>query len=351
MKMITCFIIMPIGNMSRDPEKHELWSELYFDHIKPTIEGMDKNISCIRADEILQSGSIIDDVVDHIAKSEISIVEMTDQNPNVFYELGVRHALSSSTILIAQNTSDIPFDLRDNRAIIYKFTPRGITKFKETLRNYVQNILDNPTRPDNPVQSYLQKKPRIFSVEPVLDSNKLHEHNILLDELLEIKKQNKSLSKFIKEIRSVITGSISINSSIQSMDLTGTWTDIAFINEKKYAKYVDSFLIFSYNGRWPGVMWGKVDDNIYRFSWSRFSEELSGKGYLKISESQAELQGGIWFDDRDLEDQDMDSKQSEDPIGWVEKHHLLKNSIVIDESGSVVMQYALVWLRNKSIIK
>ena len=351
MNKITCFVIMPFGSRTRDPNKYELWTELYFDHIKPTVEAFDRRISCVRADEILRSGSIIGDVVDQIARSQLAIVEMTDQNPNVFYELGVRHALSSSTILLAQSASDIPFDLQDSRAIIYKFTPRGVEKLKETLHNYVRNILDDPFRPDNPVQAYLVRSPLSPLSKPSREGVAEEERVALLSELVEIKKQNRGLSQLVQELRTAITGSISLVFPVSTPDLSGTWTDVAFGNETKYARHVDSHLIIAYRGRWPGVMWGRVDNDVYRFAWSRFSEELAGKGYLKVAESETVLHGGIWFDDRDLDDHDLARAEGENRLGWIEEHHLMKNSISVDETGRAVIKEALVWLRQRSLLR
>lgn len=62
----------------------------------------------------------MEDVAKGITESRIIIAEITDRNPNVFYELGAAHALGKNVILLAQNENDIPFDIRSHRCILYE---------------------------------------------------------------------------------------------------------------------------------------------------------------------------------------------------------------------------------------
>lgn len=74
---------------------------------------------CHRADDIWEHHAIIQDVVDLIDKSSIVICDCTNRNPNVFYEIGVAHALGKEVILITQSRDDVPFDLAHIRHIRY----------------------------------------------------------------------------------------------------------------------------------------------------------------------------------------------------------------------------------------
>src|SRR5439155_4691700 len=77
--------------------------------------------------------------------------DLTGQNPNVFYELGVRHALHPRTILIAQSLDDIPSDLREYRTIVYDTSAKGAADFSSRLKGCFDEIMKNPDRQDNPV--------------------------------------------------------------------------------------------------------------------------------------------------------------------------------------------------------
>ena len=82
------------------------------------------------------------DVWTAICRSRIIIADCTGRNPNVFYEIGIAHTVGKPVILIAQNSKDVPFDLRHIRYIPYEYTPVGIKRFESVLANTIQTELD-----------------------------------------------------------------------------------------------------------------------------------------------------------------------------------------------------------------
>lgn len=90
--------------------------------VQNVVEGDPFNCSCVRADQISRSGYIMEDVLEYIARANVVLAELTGQNPNVFYELGIAHTFKSSSqvLLLAQSMDYIPFDLRQLRILIYK---------------------------------------------------------------------------------------------------------------------------------------------------------------------------------------------------------------------------------------
>ena len=62
---------------------------------------------------------MIDQIWRGINKAKVLVAELTTKNPNVFYELGLAHALRKPVILISSNQDDVPFDLRHIRVILY----------------------------------------------------------------------------------------------------------------------------------------------------------------------------------------------------------------------------------------
>jgi nucleoside 2-deoxyribosyltransferase len=75
---------------------------------------------CERVDEQNYEGSILERIYNQIAKADLIIADMTGRNPNVFYEVGYAHALNKPTILLTQDSNDIPFDLKHYPHIIYE---------------------------------------------------------------------------------------------------------------------------------------------------------------------------------------------------------------------------------------
>lgn len=144
-----CFVISPIGR--EDTEQHQKFREVLDFVIKPAVESKGYGIKVIRADDIERSGSFIKDILEYVAGSFAVIADLTQQNPNVFYELGVRHSLSPRTILIAQSLEDIPSDLREYRTIIYDSSAKGAALFKDRVGKYLSEMREDPQRPDNPV--------------------------------------------------------------------------------------------------------------------------------------------------------------------------------------------------------
>lgn len=69
------------------------------------------------------------------------IADLTGKNANVFYEVGVAHALGKEVILITQTMEDVPFDLKALRCIVYSFTPRGMKEMENKLRTTIREIM------------------------------------------------------------------------------------------------------------------------------------------------------------------------------------------------------------------
>lgn len=117
------------------------FNELYTEVIQPTVE--DFGIGCIRADDIYNSGSILDDITQSIIESAFVVADITPDNPNVFYEVGYAHAINKPVILLSDNRRNkLPFDVSGFRVILYDNSIGGKTKVEERLRKHINNILN-----------------------------------------------------------------------------------------------------------------------------------------------------------------------------------------------------------------
>jgi response regulator RpfG family c-di-GMP phosphodiesterase len=148
-----CFVIMPFSS-TKSCSKQE-WNEIYSKLIKPAVENAERGYLCERSSALM--GSIIEEVLDSLNRADIVIADMTDRNPNVLYELGVRHALRNSTILIAQSLTDIPFDLQPYAAQEYQWKLADDKKaFKKRIRELIELIENEPDKAISPVRKYLK---------------------------------------------------------------------------------------------------------------------------------------------------------------------------------------------------
>ncbi len=130
----------------------------YKNVIKPVFE--DLGFICYRADDLPPSGLIDVAMYDNILKADFVIADLSTLNPNAFYELGIRHALKkNTTILIAENGTDFPFDLNHNYIHSYEHLGKDIgvdeaNRFKTFLSKTVKELLKEPGV-DSPVYTYL----------------------------------------------------------------------------------------------------------------------------------------------------------------------------------------------------
>jgi tetratricopeptide (TPR) repeat protein len=106
---------------------------VYEDLIAPAIEGA--NLQPIRADEEMTGGIIHKPMFERLMLCEYAVADLTTANANVFYELGVRHAVRPwSTVLIFAEGSRLPFDVAYLRAVPYRLSPDGKPVDIETMK-------------------------------------------------------------------------------------------------------------------------------------------------------------------------------------------------------------------------
>jgi hypothetical protein len=87
----------------------------------------DSGMICQRADDIWVHDHIIQDVVSLICKASVVVCDLTGRNPNVFYEMGIAHAVGKDVIMITQAAADVPFDVAHIRHIRYLPNGEGIS--------------------------------------------------------------------------------------------------------------------------------------------------------------------------------------------------------------------------------
>ena len=147
----TCFVIMPFSETASCSKRE--WTRIYKNLFKKTIEESGLDYECRRSSAT--RGSIIRGIIEDLDESWVVLADLTDQNPNVFYELGIRHSLGPRTILVAQQRRDIPFDLRSYASHTYEWnTTKGRSAFKKKIKSLLEEIDQNPERPENPVSDF-----------------------------------------------------------------------------------------------------------------------------------------------------------------------------------------------------
>jgi hypothetical protein len=95
-----------------------------------------------RGDDLFRPGAVIENVWALVKASRVLVADLTGGNPNVYYELGLAHALGKPVVLVAAALEDIPFDLRHlNRLIYDKDDPAWGVKLVKSLRKSLTQVL------------------------------------------------------------------------------------------------------------------------------------------------------------------------------------------------------------------
>ena len=122
----------------------EPYNEVYRDAIRPLVEEI--GYEPMRVDDISRPGIILNDIWNQLTEASVVIAEVTESNPNVYYEIGVAHALRKPTILLAQRGTKLPFDLGPHRCIFYDNTIPGRAKLLDSLRTSLSSVLGISTK-------------------------------------------------------------------------------------------------------------------------------------------------------------------------------------------------------------
>jgi hypothetical protein len=125
-----CFILMPFA---------EELVPVYEEAIAPA--ATQAGLECRRADEIMKPGAIMAQVWQSLMESRVVVADLTNMNPNVFYELGLAHAIGHDVILLTQDKKWVPFDLQHMRWFKYQPDTHGLHLLRQRLRTAFKEVL------------------------------------------------------------------------------------------------------------------------------------------------------------------------------------------------------------------
>jgi len=139
--------------------------DLYYrDLLKKPLEK--RNHTVKRADDVSSHQSILKTVIQNISDANLIIADLTTQNPNVYYELGIAHALGKPTIQIVQDLDEVPFDLRAHYIISYSLRYDEAEKLHNEILEKIDREEGNEYIFSNPVREALDSRSRIIVTTP-----------------------------------------------------------------------------------------------------------------------------------------------------------------------------------------
>jgi hypothetical protein len=125
-QQIDVFVLMPF--------KAKL-EQIYSKHMKKMAEKL--GLRMLRADEIFSPKPFMEKVWDGICAAQLILADCTEKNPNVFYEIGMAHAVGKNVVLITRSDKDIPSDIKHFDYILYDYDPEGVETLLEKLSNFL----------------------------------------------------------------------------------------------------------------------------------------------------------------------------------------------------------------------
>ncbi len=141
-----CFVITPIGDHGTATRRAA--DGLTDDVIAPALRELDFEVTV--AHRITAPGSITSQVIEHLLDDELVVANVTGLNPNVMYELALRHATAKPVVTLAERGTTLPFDIKDERMIEFTNDIAGGAELRSMLRSTVESIpLGAPA--DNPI--------------------------------------------------------------------------------------------------------------------------------------------------------------------------------------------------------
>jgi len=180
--MRTCFVISPIG----EPDSSTRYNadKLFRHIIEPVCKACD--FDPVRADLLDNAGSITQTVVEYLETAELVIADITEHNPNVFYEMGFRTRTNKPIVHLKRKGETLPFDISTIRAFEYDLTDLDcVEEVKSRLERTIQSFT-YPVQDGEDENNEVEAMPQVPDTMPVL-------YQILdaIDELkIEIKKNN-----------------------------------------------------------------------------------------------------------------------------------------------------------------
>lgn len=144
-----CFVVSAFGANPEDQRRHKQ----VLRHLVRKVLGDRFNV--VRADEIDEEGLITHQIIEHLLDDDLVVADLTGLNPNVFYEVAVRHAVQKPIVHLITAGQEIPFDVANMRAVPYALDdPDALEEAQEELARKVKSIEEaNWVAAPNPISS------------------------------------------------------------------------------------------------------------------------------------------------------------------------------------------------------
>ena len=234
----TAFVLMSFA---------EELKEVYDYMIKEALQ--DAGYTVYRADDIISQSNILEDIVKGIVKSDIIVADLTDSNPNVYYELGIAHALQKKVVLLTQDIDELPFDLRSYRVIAYDTHFKRMNKAKQDLTELAEKALTGTLPFGNPVKDYGNFKPdQLKDIEGASQPIIIDEESELglLDYFVKLEEGFENLTVVLNEVSNRLSNELTpeINNTGEKLQSDNLKTKLRRNIIKELARHMQEYVAF-----------------------------------------------------------------------------------------------------------
>lgn len=210
-----CFVLMPFGKKITRTGYSIDFDVVYRELVKPAIDKA--GLESLRADEEMTGGIIHKPMFERLILCEYAVADLTTANANVFYELGLRHAVRpwSTILLFAEGGEQLPFDVRPLRAMPYHLTTGGVPTDIETIKATLVERLQNAksaqnTAIDSPIYQLVEGFPDIQRIKTDVFRDRIRYSAELKEQIAVARKQGKdalrNIEKKLGDIRNIESG-------------------------------------------------------------------------------------------------------------------------------------------------
>jgi tetratricopeptide (TPR) repeat protein len=211
-----CFVLMPFGKKPTSVGSLVDFDAVYEQLIAPIID--EAGLEPLRADEEMTGGIIHKPMFERLILCEYAIADLTTANANVFYELGVRHAVRpwSTVLIFAKDSGQLPFDVAPLRAMAYNLStgggiPTDIGATKTELIERLNEAKESKNSAiDSPIFQLVEGYPDIDHTKTDVFRDRVRYSTQLKEQIAAARKQGKealiNLEKQLGDIKNIESG-------------------------------------------------------------------------------------------------------------------------------------------------
>ncbi len=188
-----CFVIAPIGSIGSSTRRGT--EGLINSVIRPCLE---MEFEVIAPHEIAVPGSITNQIIELLLNADLVVANLTELNPNVMYELAVRHAVRKPVVVVAERNTILPFDIYIERTVFFDNDMKGVQELRDELEEVVKVAMEDDSS-DNPI--YRVAKEKIIKESLGKDDSA---SSYILDRLDKLESSISHLAKRLPKSRSIL---------------------------------------------------------------------------------------------------------------------------------------------------